>query len=433
MNIFLKLPSLVPLFIGIVALVIIDTSISNVSSYIIENSVEYNTAFFYFLLGACGYCQYKTLKVIKEKSNKFSLKKPSSLYVINIIIPVICIFVLLLIAVQMYTSYSYHSILVKIILWASYGLAIGNMMFLSFSFFRWLQFNKNHLIIAYFISIVALSINLITALIAVTKEQFNEVHLITSIRDPVVSISSNYDILNSLYDSTTIASFILLWVSSMILLFHYKKKYGPVLFGMFFFLPLIYFVGGFVPFFSTYFVELSFDYPDQAQIIYTFIINSGKPIAGFLFGLVFWIASRRIPDKLLRDYLIIAGYGVMLIFTSNQVMSLISLDYPPFGIITVSFLCLASFLLFIGLYSSSIYVAQDRKLRDDLRRSKERQQNLMNQIGSAHMERFLIKTAEKVMKKMTDATGVEHVEDEDDYKKFIEEAVKEIQKEKNDK
>ena len=420
---------MVPLFVGIVALVIIDTSVLQVTPFIIENSVYYNTIIFFLLLGACGYCQYKTLRLIKQKSIKFSLKKPRWLYVINIIIPLISIFGLFLIAMEMYTSQSYHSIIVRIIIWTSYGLAIGNMFFLSFSFVRWLQFNKNYLIFSYFISIVALAINLIMALIALTKEQLNEAYLITSNRDIVVSTSTNYDIFNSLYDATTIASFILLWVSSMILLFHYKKKYGPVLFGMFFFLPFVYFVSGFMPLFTSFFVQLSFDYPDQAQILYIIIINSGKPIAGFLFGMVFWIASRGIHDKLLREYLVIAGYGIMLIFTSNQLISLFTLGYPPFGITTVSFLCLASYLLFMGLYTSSIYVAQDRKLRHDLRRSKEKQQNLMNQIGSAQMERVMIRTAEDVMKKMTDATGVEHVEEED-YQKYIEDAVREIQKEK---
>ncbi|MGI0033155.1 MAG: hypothetical protein ACRD97_07780 [Nitrososphaeraceae archaeon] len=68
-------------------------------------------------------------------------------------------------------------------------------------------------------------------------------------------------------------------------------------------------------------------------------------------------------------------------------------------------------------------------MRNTLRRSKEKQQNLMNQIGSAHMERNLVKTAENVMRKMTDKTGVQQVE-EDDYKKYIEDAIREVKKEK---
>jgi hypothetical protein len=306
------------------------------------------------------------------------------------------------------------------------------MLLLSYYFFRWFQFNRSYLIISYFISIIALSINLTIALLAITEEQFNEASVITSIRAPVASISSVYNIFNALYDYTTVISFVLLWISSILLLIHYQKKYGPLLFGIFFLIPLLYFVSRFVPFFSDYFLDLSFNYPDQAQIIYTIIISSGKAVGGFLFGLVFWIASYNITNKLVKEYLIIAGYGIMLLFTSNQVMSLISLDYPPFGIITTSFLSLASYLVLIGIYSSAISVAQNRELRNTLRRSKERQQNLMNQIGSAHMERNLINTAENVMRKMTEETGVEQVE-ADDYKKYIEDAIREVKEKRIDK
>lgn len=115
----------------------------------------------------------------------------------------------------------------------------------------------------------------------------------------------------------------------------------------------------------------------------------------------------------------------MLLFTSNQVMSLTSLDYPPFGIVTVSFLSLASYLIFTGIFTSSICVAQDRELRRIMTKSTERQQDLMSRLGSAQMERDLVKNAESVMKKMTDKTGVQYVDD-DNYKLYLEEVIREV-------
>jgi hypothetical protein len=132
-----------------------------------------------------------------------------------------------------------------------------------------------------------------------------------------------------------------------------------------------YFLSRFSSIFSGYFLDLSFDYPSQAMIIYTVILASGKPVGGLLFGFVFWRASKNIGNKFLKEYLSLAGCGIMLLFTSNQVMSLTYLDYPPFGIITVSFLGLASYLMFIGIYTSSICIAQDRELRSTLKNQQK--------------------------------------------------------------
>ena len=185
----------------------------------------------------------------------------------------------------------------------------------------------------------------------IIKEQSNEQELITAFRVPVASSSSTYDVYSSFYDYTLMISFILLWLSSIFLLFHYSKRFGRLLFGFLSILPLIYFLGRFSPLFSGYFLELSFDYPTQAMIIYTLILTSGKPLGGFLFGIVFWRASKNVDNKFLKEYLALAGCGIMLLFTSNQVMSLTSLDYPPFGIVTISFLSLCFvFNLYRNIY-----------------------------------------------------------------------------------
>jgi hypothetical protein len=417
------------LFLIIVFLVIIDTSILEISSYFIKNNTHFNTILFTVMVGVCGYSQYQMLKLIKAMHNEISIKKSAKLHITNTAIPFISIFMLILIALQMSASLSYHAIDVQIIIWLSYGLGIANMVLLSYHFFRWFQFNRNYLIILYLFSIMLVCVNLTSALIVITNEQYNEPSIITSTHDRVRSHSSIYDIFNQLYDYTSIASFVLLWFSSILLLGHYSKKYGPILYGFFTFLPLVYFLSRFSPLFSGYFLNLSFDYPVQAQILYTIILTSGKPIGGFLFGLVFWLTSRSISNKQLSKYLLVAGCGMMLLFTSNQVLYLSTLGYPPFGTITISFLSIATYLLFMGIYSSSICVAQDKELRIILRKSKERQHNLMNQIGSAHSDEKLLKTAKSVMMKMEESTGIKPIED-DNYQKYIEEVINEIKKEK---
>jgi hypothetical protein len=62
-----------------------------------------------------------------------------------------------------------------------------------------------------------------------------------------------------------------------------------------------------------------------------------------------------------KEYMTISAFGMMLLFTSNQPLGLTFLSYPPFGLATISFFGLASYLILIGVYSSAISVANDVK------------------------------------------------------------------------
>jgi hypothetical protein len=347
----------------------------------------------------------------------------------NFILPILLLALLVTSVFEMIILNSYHAVLIKIIIWVSYGLAITNMSLLLYNFFQWIKFNKNYLIVFFFFAIFALCVNFIAALVNISQEQFSEQQLITEARNRVASSSTIYDIYNSIFDYTLAIAFILLWISSLLLLFHYSKKFGRVIFLSMFLLPLLYFLSSFSPLFSGYFLRLSIDYPSQAMILYTILLAAGKPLGGFLFGIVFWMASKNLSNLILKEYLAMAGYGMMLLFTSNQATSLSSLGYPPFGIVTISLLGLASYLIFVGIFTSSICVAQDRELRRFLGKSNEKQRDLMSQLGTAQMERSLIKTAELVMNKMTAKTGVQYVDD-DNYKSYLNEVIREVEKNK---
>jgi hypothetical protein len=121
----------------------------------------------------------------------------------------------------------------------------------------------------------------------------------------------------------------------------------------------------------------------------------------------------------------IAGFGIMILFTTNQLMSLVGLDYPPFGIITITFFSLASYISFVGIYASAMFVAQDNILRQTLKKASEKNIKLFNEIGKSQMEKRLITTANITIKKLRDESGVQTFEEED-YKKYVEDAIREI-------
>ena len=86
----------------------------------------------------------------------------------------------------------------------------------------------------------------------------------------------------------------------------------------------------------------------------------------------FCIVSRGLGHRQVKEYMIISGYGLLLFITANQHQVLQLNPYPPFGLPTICYLGLASYLILIGVYSSALSVANDVELRRSIRRSVER-------------------------------------------------------------
>ena len=79
-----------------------------------------------------------------------------------------------------------------------------------------------------------------------------------------------------------------------------------------------------------------------------------KPIGGLVFAVSFWKISRNISyERNIRTYMIISGWGILLIFGANQATTLIVAPYPPFGLATITVLNIASYLTLLGIYKFS--------------------------------------------------------------------------------
>ena len=426
MSISKERTQVIPLLALIVATVVIDSSFPSISPYVFEDENFYNLIVFSVLFVLAAISQYAILRIISNKFRRIlSFKRSNLFHRINTIAPFTLLFILFLILLEIYITSSYHTFVVSIMIWIVYGIALINMSVLVLQFFLWFRINKNYMIISYTVAISSILINLTASIIYLTVSTHIDPAIISWYYNPTEASSTVPSIMSSIYHLTSVTSFILIWISSILLLSHYAKKYGLGKFIIITVAPLIYFITLFSPALSDYFLEFSFYYPILAQIIFTILISAGKPIGGFLFGFIFLSASKNIDNRLLKEYLAIAGYGIMILFSSNQLISLISLDYPPFGLVTITFLSLASYISFIGIYASAISVAQDKELRYILRKSGAKNINLFNQIGKSEMEKKLMATAHNVVKKLKDDTGVQTVEDKD-YKKYVEDAIREI-------
>jgi len=161
-----------------------------------------------------------------------------------------------------------------------------------------------------------------------------------------------------------------------------------------------------------------------------------KPLGGVLFGVAFWLVARHLKNDRVKGYLIISAYGMTLLFTANQPTALLLVPYPPFGLVTICFMGLASYLLYLGIYSSALSVSEDARLRQTIRKmALNESQNFLDDIGTAEMEQEIQKKVLKFSKKTKDLmeyeTGISTSDDEDDIKRYLEEVLIELKRKKD--
>jgi hypothetical protein len=174
--------------------------------------------------------------------------------------------------------------------------------------------------------------------------------------------------LNYGYFVSSVVSFLITWTATCLLLRHYTHKLGNVKYWIILAIPLGYFLSQFVILVGP-FIQAD---PVTISIFLTLLFTLSKPIGGILFGIAFWIMSRSISsENVVRNYLTISACGLVILFTSNQAIVLLTAPYPPFGLATVSFVGLSSYFILVGICSSAISVSLDIGLRKSIRKSVE--------------------------------------------------------------
>jgi hypothetical protein len=130
--------------------------------------------------------------------------------------------------------------------------------------------------------------------------------------------------------------------------------------------------------------------------------------------------------------MIISAFGLILLFVSNQAVVLVTVPYPPFGLATISFLGLSSYLILVGVYASAISVSGDTELRKSIRKYAITESKLLDSIGSAQMEQQIQRRVIDMMKqnqdRLSNETGVEPSLSEVEVKQYLHEVIEEVRK-----
>ena len=229
------------------------------------------------------------------------------------------------------------------------------------------------------------------------------------------------DLYNQIIYWTSLSPYILTWIGTALLLYYYKrvpKKINSITFWVILSIPLILYLIG-----SGLIYSLPSDIP--YRYYFRLVFRAGTIGSSVLFGLAFYIITRRLSSIKVKDYLIIAAMGIIMIGIANEISAL----QQTYGAAAHSLVLLASYLFSIGLYCSALSISQDSSLRKIVRKSTS---DLLDRIGTAQMEKDIEKNVMKVIeynkKEMEEQTGVSTSMTDENIKEYLQQVIEERKK-----
>jgi len=269
----------------------------------------------------------------------------------------------------------------------SFLLAIVLLCILARQLFVWYRYYKkgSFVILSYAMAFVIMSLTFSFALIL-------DLHAFSSKQDIVTPNSKvvfpNFDNANWLflvfhyvYHYLDLISFVLIWGANALLLLQYRKRLGHVKFWIIVGLPLVYYLSSFVGILGL----------SSESFFFYLYYSLNTTAGGLMFGVTFIAIARKIDNQGIKGYMTLTAYGFVFLYISGQI-TLAAASYPPFGIATLSFLGLSSYILLIGLYATAISLSQHAQLRKSIRNSIDEQHSrLIDGIGMSELQREIDK------------------------------------------
>ena len=376
----------------IIIALIIDISIVRIATSIGGIGPSY-IALFSGMVVVFGAGQYVILSHVRSERKNIDHKVSSYMMGRNLadkaltISQYVLLAILVFVALQMIFASSYHIFSLVAIIFISYGLSFVLLAFLAKRFFSWFKSNRNVIVLVYGLAIAVLSLNSLIAVIYTINEFATGPQIIRNIKSLTGGYEGSAVIFGSSYTITSVLSFVMMWAATILLMKHYSKKMGKAKYWIGVAIPLAYFLSQFQPLFLYSFPDFRRQDPVLFGIVYNLIYTVAKPAGGILFGLAFWTIAKNISNQFVKRYMLISAFGMMLLFAANQPTFLVLVPYPPFGLVTISFMGLASYLFYMGIYSASISVSEDSRLRREIRKTAIKESTrFLDSIGTAEME-----------------------------------------------
>ena len=192
-------------------------------------------------------------------------------------------------------------------------------------------------------------------------------------------------------------------------------------------LPLVYYLGTFIDITGLYDPQ-----SDPDSFFFYLYLSLNSTAGGLMFGIAFIAIAKRIDNQRIKGYMTLTAYGFILLYISSQI-SLVASSYPPFGITTLFFSGLSSYLLLIGLYSTAVSLSQHAQLRKTIRNSIDEQHSkLIDHIGMSELQKEIDKRITPLIQRhaeqMNMQTAIDLPVSEEEIKQYIKEVLNDLHK-----
>ena len=128
------------------------------------------------------------------------------------------------------------------------------------------------------------------------------------------------------------------------------------------------------------------------------LLNANLQFGAVFFAIAFLVIAKKIPKRHnIVNSIIISLFGMMFLFGSKDISPLIVPSYPPVGIVAISYMGLASYLLLVGIYSSATIAARDITLRKYLSKMVGNDTSLLRNIAFSEKESEIEKNVKSLM------------------------------------
>ena len=418
---------------------IIDISLVKINDLINKYFITVETRLVIFSVNAslCLLLQFFLIKHMRDSFRGQRLVKTLKVRAINTIslTSVIVLATLTGFSIFHQTYYAFYFMFINILIIAiSYGISAFFLIWLSILFYSWFRSNHDAVVLLYFVSISLIAFNIIVTAIHIDQKLSYMPDKIGKYYGTAGDTTGGmYLPLTDIYYKSTFISFISMWITAAVLMNYYRKKVmNVVLYGLILSIPLIFFIITFEPILKGLLIlldsYLQID-PVTGSLILQVFLTFSKPIGGILFGLVFWKISKIVSyEKRVKTFMIISGWGILFIFSSNQAVTQVILPNPPFGLPTLTILVTGTYLMLLGIYNSAIMVSTNNELRKSIHK-RALESKFLGSIGHAEMENEIQKTVKQVSrdKNIIERELQEPVEfDQVELKKYVEFIMKEV-------
>jgi hypothetical protein len=321
--------------------------------------------------------------------------------------------ILITIILQIIFMKSYNILLLFATIYISHISAVLFLIFLVLKSLDWLRTRRNKILSLYTISFTLTAFAILTSLIYATYILSYQPSTIrqTSIHMSLLNVPRS-ELVNSFgitLDVISLLSFISVWIASAVLLSTYSRRLGKIRYWTIICIPLIYFLFPFQTYVLNIFEPFIVNSPVLTGLVNAFVFSATKQIGALFFSFAFLAASILVLTYTVQKYLLISAIGIAILFGSIEIDSLLYAVYPPFGLVTILFMPIGSYLLFTGLSLSATHVARDKMLRKEFYKNAMSQLNLLKTIGVTEMENQIIKS-HKSIKKRTVPLGIKEAQ-----------------------